>query len=95
MSIFDFFRGSEPPKEPQKKPNSDGFLFSTHVAPSVDYHPEFSIQKQIALDDGNIGTNDLPNKLTFLESAQRLPPTVFNWFASQGFSGYRTCAIML
>ena len=69
MSIFDFFRGSEPPKEPQKKPNSDGFLFSTHVAPSVDYHPEFSIQKQIALDDGNIGTNDLPNKLTFFENA--------------------------
>lgn len=94
MSIFDFFRGSEPPKEPQKKPNSDGFLFSTHVAPSVDYHPEFSIQKQIALDDGNIGTNDLPNKLTFFENAQRLPPTVFNWFASQGFIGYQTCAIM-
>src|SRR5574344_2152718 len=98
MNIFDFFRGENKEKESEKitekKENKTIPVFSTHILQPPEYHPEYSIQKQIALDSNSCACYESCVPKVAMMADSRIPPALFNWYASQGFIGYQTCAIM-
>lgn len=97
MNIFDFFRGDKEKESEnitEKKENKTIPVFSTHILQPPEYHPEYSIQKQIALDSDSCACYESCVPKVAMMADSRIPPALFNWYASQGFIGYQTCAIM-
>lgn len=102
---FDWIYGKPEPEQPVeiKKPAAE---FSTHITQPLDRDALFDILfvaptfkredgSTFAMDDlpSEFSNNPYATKNAFISNTQRLPDSLMNWYANQGFIGYQSCAV--
>lgn len=103
--LFDWIHGKPEPEKPVevKKPTAE---FSTHMVEPLDRDALFDrlfVAPKFKREDGStFAMDDLPSEFSnnpyatknaFISNTQRLPDSLMNWYANQGFIGYQACAV--